>query len=288
MVESVLTFSKLGRGQGIASMYGRWQDAPTLRFFGLGNFTTEDGEVRYALQSVEAGWLGSTKFGSLVVAGGGVEFLAIDQGPSDSSSAPSIETIFPQLPGVGTEPRWLHTQATGGIDYRTSPGYTRRGGLYQVTYHDYRDVDGNPFDFGLTQVDLRQFVPVLNENWIFAVQAYAEFTSKTSSQEIPYYMLPYLGGGGGLRGYSRYRFTDRHSLLISAEMRWTPLRMLDMALFVDHGKVASRVKDIDFDNLHRAWGFGARFHGNTFTALRLEIAKSTEGWKYHISQSASF
>jgi hypothetical protein len=27
-----------------------------------------------------------------------------------------------------------------------------------------------------------------------------------------------------------------------------------------------------------AWGIGARFHGPTFTVLRLELARGREGW----------
>ncbi|MND05501.1 hypothetical protein D3C83_263310 [compost metagenome] len=64
--------------------------------------------------------------------------------------------------------------------------------------------------------------------------------------------------------------------------------MLDMAIFMDHGKVASRVQDLDFDNFHRSWGIGARFHGPSFTALRLELAKGSEGWRYHIAQGVKF
>ena len=34
---------------------------------------------------------------------------------------------------------YLHTQGTVGIDWRTSPGYTRRGGFLGATLHDYND-----------------------------------------------------------------------------------------------------------------------------------------------------
>ena len=41
---------------------------------------------------------------------------------------------------------------------------------------------------------------------------------------IPYFMLPSLGSGSTLRGYSSYRFRDRHSMLMNAEFRWIPAR----------------------------------------------------------------
>ena len=55
---------------------------------------------------------------------------------------------------------------------------------------------------------------------------------------VPYFLLPSLGSGSTLRGYSSWRFRDRHSLLMSGEFRWIPNRLgLDMAMFYDTGKV---------------------------------------------------
>ena len=62
---------------------------------------------------------------------------------------------------------------------------------------------------------------------------------------MPYFLLPSLGSGSTLRGYSSWRFRDRHSLLVSGEWRWIPNRMgLDMALFYDAGMVANRLEAI--------------------------------------------
>ena len=82
---------------------------------------------------------------------GGVEVSQWNQG-AGSGSSPSIEQKYtPEtLPGLGASPVYLHTQATVGLDSRPARGYTRRGGFYGVTVHDYTDKDGA---FGFNQVD---------------------------------------------------------------------------------------------------------------------------------------
>ena len=52
--------------------------------------------------------------------------------------------------------------------------------------------------------------------------------------------MPELGGSHTLRGYSSWRFRDRNRLLLTGEYRWTAGPFVDMALFVDAGKVAAR------------------------------------------------
>jgi hypothetical protein len=56
-----------------------------------------------------------------------------------NGTEPSIETRYtPQTaPGLGASPSYFHTQTSAGIDWRRSPGYTRKGGLYEVTFDDY-------------------------------------------------------------------------------------------------------------------------------------------------------
>ena len=60
-----------------------------------------------------------------------------------------------------------------------------------------------------------------------------ETTWLKGDQEIPYFMLPSLGGGSNLRGYSSWRFRDRNSLLLQGEWRIMVNRYLDTVFFAD-------------------------------------------------------
>jgi outer membrane protein assembly factor BamA len=83
-------------------------------------------------------------------------------------------------------------------------------------------------------------------------------------------------GGSTLRGYQDFRFRDRNRLVMNAELRWTPARFMDMAVFYDTGKVAARREDLDFDGLQNSYGLGMRLIGPKGYALSLEAAHSRE------------
>lgn len=101
--------------------------------------------------------------------------------------------------------------------------------------------------------------------------------------------MPSLGSGSTLRAYPSWRFRDRHSMLVATEFRWIPSRLLlDVALFYDAGKVASRRSDLDFSDLHHDWGVGFRFHSPIATPLRIEIAHGREGFNLVFSGAAAF
>ena len=133
-----------------------------------------------------------------------------------------------------------------------------------------------------------QHLPILRENWVLSFRGRVQSTLD-DDDNVPYFLMPSLGSGSTLRGYSTARFRDRHALLTSAEFRWIPNRLaLDMAIFYDAGKVANRRSALDFNNLTTNWGIGARFHGPTSTPIRLEVAKGSDGFHLVISSSAAF
>jgi len=204
-------------------------------------------------------------------------------------SDPSIETRYTAqtAPGLGADPSYIHSKASVGIDWRTSPGYSRRGGLYEVTFHDYHNTNGGLYSFQKLDAEAIQYIPLLRETWVLAGRAKME-TMLNDNSLVPYFMLPSLGSGSTLRAYSSYRFRDRHSLLTNAEFRWLPAAALDMAFFYDGGKVASRRDQLDFKGWKSNVGIGARFHGPNMTPLRIDLAVGNEGWRLVISGGPVF
>jgi hypothetical protein len=204
-------------------------------------------------------------------------------------SDPSIETRYTPgtAPGLGVDPTYLHSQLAAGVDWRQSPGYTRRGGLYQATFHDYRNNQGGVYSFQQLNADLIQHVPLYRETWVLAVRGRMATTLKDNDL-IPYFLLPALGDSTSMRAFQTDRFRDRHSLLVTGEFRWIPSTALDMAFFYDAGKVASRRRDLNFNEMKSDVGIGLRIHGLISTPLRIDVAVGNEGWKLVFSSSAVF
>jgi hypothetical protein len=219
-------------------------------------------------------------------AGLSYEDYSLGQG---AGSNPSIEEINTPAtaPGLGANPIYLHSLISGGIDSRPSPGYARRGGLYEISYHNYADRD-DTYTFDQLNAEVVQHIPILRENWVISLHGLLQ-TTLDDGDTVPYFLMPSLGSGSTLRGYSSWRFRDRHSILMSAEWRWIPSRLgLDMALFYDTGKVTPRFRDISWNGLASNVGIGVRFHSPLATPLRIELAKGREGLHLVFSGSAAF
>jgi hypothetical protein len=173
------------------------------------------------------------------------------------------------------------------LDSRPAAGYARHGGLYQVGLHRYADRD-DTYSFDRFDAEVVQHIPILRETWVVSLRSRLQ-TTLGDDDQVPYFLLPALGSGSTLRGYSSWRFRDRHALLLSGEWRWIPNRLaLDMALFYDTGMVAPRLGAIALDHFVSDVGIGVRFHAPARTPLRIELAKGSEGVKLVFSASAAF
>ena len=288
-VEAEFVAPRLFKRRARLSLLGGWREAAQVGFYGIGNDTSKDDRTNYLFNQPYASGL-FTIFPTrrTLMLQGGVEWSQWSQEPGEGSF-PSVETAYTPatLPGLGAEIPYLHTQGTIGLDWRTSPGYSRRGAYLGATLHDYNDRD-NAFGFQMLEYDAIGHLPILRETWVISAHARVQTAEEKDNQQIPFFMLPALGGGSSLRGFASWRFRDRNSLLLQAEWRIMVNRFLDTAFFYDAGKVAGRTADLDLDDLNSDFGFGLRFHGPLATPLRVELAKSREGFVIVFSSQASF
>ena len=288
-VEAEFLAPRLFNRRAVLSVLGGWRDATQVGFYGTGTQTSSDDRANYSFtQPYVSGRIEVRPTRGLFVVGGGLEYSQWDQGPG-SGTAPSVEEIYtPQtLPGLGAKPTYLHAEGSAALDWRTSVGYSRRGGAYGVTVHDFADHD-SAFGFRRVDYDAIQHIPLLRDAWVLSVHGRIETTYTGDDEEIPFFMLPALGGGSTLRGFASWRFSDKHSLLMQAEWRVLANRFLDMAVFYDTGKVVSRRAEISFEGLKSDFGLGFRLHGPAATPLRIELAKSNEGLALVFSAKAAF
>jgi hypothetical protein len=287
--EAEFTAPQLFQRRGSLSVLGGWREATQVGFYGLGISSSVNNRTNYDFQQPYASALLTVKptrrFLTLI---GGFEWSQWSQRPGEGTY-PSVETVYTPatLPGLGAKITYLHSQGTVGLDWRTSPGYSRRGGFYGVTFHDYTDRDEQ---FGFRQVDYQviQHFPILREAWVISLRGLAATTYDKSGQQTPFFMLPALGGGSNLRGYDSWRFRDRNRLLVQAEWRIMANRFFETAFFYDAGTVAARSSDLNFDGLKSDYGVGVRFHGPFSTPLRVEVARSRENVSIIFASSAVF
>jgi AAA family ATP:ADP antiporter len=262
------TLPALAGGRVNLELRARWQDAPDVAFYGLGNDTLPAERRGLEYRATTAGLSTRVQLARMLAAGGGVD--AIDM-QSDV-----------------VRPAYLNTRLFAEIDTRTAARYTRSGSLYRVEWSDYHQINQGASSFGRVDAEVQHYVPVLRGNWVIALRALASATTTAGGDAVPVVLMPSLGGSHALRGYPAWRFRDRNRLLLTGEYRWTAGPFVDMALFLDAGKVASRVKGLDFDDLKKSYGIGLTLHTLTSTITRIELARTGEGNSLALSFGPSF
>jgi hypothetical protein len=285
LAQASLNFPELAGNKLQIETRVRWTDATQVPFYGVGNDSSKDDRVNYGLRSLDAGASVALKPVPWYRIGGGIALRRVED-RAGTGRFPSIETLPSPtpLPGLFSDAKYTEATVFTAIDWRESPGYTRRGGLYRVAWNDFRDADDS-FGFQRVDAEIQQFIPLLKEHWVLGFRGLVQTTDVDDQQVVPYYLLPTLGGARTHRGYTDFRFQDRHLIAFTAEYRWLPSRIVDMALFVDAGKVTAERRDLDLADLKTAYGIGIRFHGPTFTPVRLDLAHGKEGFRIHITGS---
>jgi hypothetical protein len=264
-------------GRGTISLTGRYIDATDVKYFGVGNDTSKDDRTRFGYSPTTAAARIDFELTDALTAGGEVAYLQAKT--SGGKTAPSIEELYAPSDTPGLEQsQFDFVTTTAGVTYdaRRRLGYGGGGGFYRANVIDYRDRDQGAYSFQSFEAEARQLIPILRANWVIALRAVATVTNAGEANDVPYFLMPSIGGGSSIRGYQDFRFRDRNRLVMNAELRWTPARFMDMALFYDTGKVEARWQDLDFDNLKRGYGIGMRLIGPRGYAFRVEGARSRE------------
>jgi Omp85 superfamily domain len=262
----------------------RWSDLTQVTYFGAGPDALEAQRSDYRLQTTDTVFYATVRRNQIVSLTGGVGWLArpaisSSTGPFDRD-LPDTADLFFSEPGArrARQPRFLHGDLALAADTRDEPSHPSRGGLYRAALSGFRDLEDGAFTFDRYELEGAHFVPFWTGRMVLAVHGWGVFTSTAAGREVPFYLLPSLGGHNTLRGYTDYRFHDRNLLGVNVESRWALFRHVDAAVFADAGSVAARASDLDLSRT--SYGTGVRLHSGASTIARFDVGKSDEGWHF--------
>jgi outer membrane protein assembly factor BamA len=139
-------------------------------------------------------------------------------------------------------------------------------------------------DFARISLDFRKYMTVFGEADVFAFRTLVQYVN---GDQIPYFDLSLLGGGGmmnAMRGYALNRFMDKGKFLANIEYRFPliwhaklPLGIkLGMNVFADIGTVWPSLSEIDFGRIAADAGLGLRIYLPDFV-VRVDVGFSKEG-----------
>jgi outer membrane protein assembly factor BamA len=261
----------------------------TSRFYGIGNESPEIDQTNYTntqeVAQVQIG-LNLTQIWQILYTG---RFRSDDVTPGTLAGIPTLESVFGDILGVGTSNQLLNRLSfiydtrddlvvpNRGMEWVAYGGGAARRGLLNDSMYSEAGLDG------------RNFLP-LAENTVLASHIAVRYMP--TSHEVPFWALSSLGGGvsvtGGeqpLRGYGEGRYTDRNSFSTSVEVRRTVLSFdasatrvdVEVAPFVDMGRVFSRTNTDPFEQLHHVFGVGFRGIARPFVVGKVDIGYGSEG-----------
>ena len=124
---------------------------------------------------------------------------------------------------------------------------------------------------------MQHYIPFWNLSRVLALRALVHEADEIGAAQVPFYLMPTLGGTRSLRGFERQRFRDRSLLLLSAEYRYEVNAFLMAALFYDAGQVAPDWSVFTLKRMRDDYGFGLRFGSSNAVALRADVALGGEG-----------
>jgi hypothetical protein len=282
MMRGTVGAPELWRGMLLVEASAEWIDAKDVAFYGFGQQSAAAARESYTYSPKEVGGNVTVRPMRFVSVSG--SYLNRHIGTQRDASVFSQE----EAPGLDQDLTFDSPRATVAFDWRTSPGYSTRGGYYRASYERNHARQGLRYSFDLQEYEVVQLMPLVREQFVLAFRGLTTLTSADEGHEVPVMLAPFLGSGSTLRSYRTRRFTDRNRLLLTGEYRWRPSRYLDMALFVDAGQVAADRREFTTSAFDVSWGIGARIHGPAFNAVRVEVARGREGFHLIFSGSQPF
>ena len=283
MAQVRIELNRLARGRMAIGTQVRWQDLTQITYFGEGSHSRQLDRSEYRLESLNHVGYVTVWPRAWLALNGRVGWLS---GPHLRRPAgtflrgnPPVDQIFPndKVFQLAEQPDYVYGETGVTADTRDEPGYPTRGGFYRALWTRYSDRDAGRFSFQRYEGEAAHFIPLADRNVVVALHGWVLGTTTANGQQVPFYLLPSLGGANTLRGFSDYRFHDRHLAVVNAETRVAIFEHIDAVAFLDAGNVAARFGDL---NLARtSYGMGIRVHGDESTYARLDVARSVEGWR---------
>ncbi len=276
-----LTAPHLAGNRVFVDLYTTYANMPRIQYYGPGPDSKKTGRSDFRRETTEFDAVAGIKpfrYLSLAAKGG---YLMVNTGPGTHPNFASTEQTFTPIstPGLDRQSDFLRGGGYIQYDYRDIPGGPRKGGNYRAEYTYHSDRTLHAHSFNMVDLEVQQYIPFFNERRVFALRGKTVLTDAGRGQQVPFYLQPVLGGSETLRGFRPYRFYDNNLLVLNAEYRWESFSGLDMAVFVDGGKVFARTADLNFNDLEGSAGFGFRFNVRNSVFLRIDVGFSHEGYQ---------
>lgn len=251
-------------------------------FYGIGNKTKEEERIQYEFQALQSQNKILRKLKNHSYAGLNIQYQGFDV---DFEKKDSLWIEGDKM--IGTD-YFLHL-IFGGVfmfDSRDHILAPKKGLFFEATINRGMGVaDGNSTRFWQTMLDFRKYFS-LNERNVIATQTLLQ----TCSGDVPFRVLPFLGGPLIHRGFYMGRFRDKHAALLQVEWRHSFPNRFGFTVFSSTGQVSNSISDVGRNRLHTAIGTGLRYKMSKKdqTTIRLDYSKTFDSQGIYLYFAEAF
>jgi hypothetical protein len=275
------------------------RDYTQVNFFGVGPDTIDEDRSAYRLRAIdsvgfaryqpvpwawiegELGYMGHIRIGRTV--GWQETGMLAPEYPNAADTFPEVALLHV---ATDDQPRYFHAQINAARDTRDNPRFPQDGSFYRVGMATYSDVKLGRFSFNRMEAEALRIHAIGDGTWRVLGYGALVMTVPWRGNDVPFYLMPTLGGGETLKAYRSLRFADRHAAVARVEARVALFPHLDLAGFGEFGGVAPRMSELNLSKY--SVGFGVRLRTATNTIARVDFAYGRDGWRVVASMSDPF
>jgi opacity protein-like surface antigen len=258
-------------------------------FYGLGLDTSDETRVDYGIRTTDLTTRAAAHITSWLRLGADVGYAVPSVRHGRDRNLRTIDAIFTDAtaPGLAEQPHFVHDSVFAEVDSRDAHGFPRRGGFYRASYALWDDRTLEQFNFRRFDLIASHFLSVAR-NDVVALRLGLSYANNAPGDRVPFYLLPYVGGGDSVRSFREFRFRDENAGVFNAELRHKVHAMAHVAGFVDVGKVAHDWQDINPQGVMKAYGIGLRGGSDDKTFVRFDVAHGDGGTRVFLKFTPSF
>lgn len=164
-------------------------------------------------------------------------------------------------------------------DYRLN---ATKGWLFQIDAGLYQNNESS--SFSTYDIELANYIDLGNSApGLIAWQVQGHFTDG----DVPWNMLPDLGGSNAMRGYIKGRYRDEQMMMGQVEYRLPIFQRYGMVFWGAVGSVAPKINDLT-EELLTSYGTGFRFNIKDNINLRFDVGVGENETNFYLNVNEVF
>lgn len=269
----------------------RYRHQPRDAFFGLGQDSQPADRTSFLYQDASYELVSGWQFTPRVVATARLGYVQVFTTDGEDEDFPPIGALYDDrsAPGLALpQPDFYKLSGLLLWDARDRPFNPHRGGMVGLMFTRFDDRGSEAFAFHRMALDLRGYLSLGSPQRVLAARVLALRDEADAGSRIPFYFQEALSNSHTLRGYPSFRYRGEKGLSLQAEYRWEPAPAVELALFVDAGRVFRPEEGLTLDGLRATGGLGLRLKARDDVLVRLDVGWGHEGGRAYLRFGPSF